>query len=183
MNIQLPTLQTQRLLLRAFEIADAPIVQSYCNDHAIYDMTLNIPHPYLIADAESWISSHEEALQQRRQANFALVVRHTNILVGTVGLTIKPPLNHAEMGYWIGKPHWNNGYASEGAMAVLQFGFEVLLLDRIFACHFAKNMASGRVMQNIGLRYEEFSPKCAQKDGLLIDTYLYGLNKTDYQHQ
>lgn len=75
-------------------------------------------------------------------------------LVGAIGLGLQQDHDRAEMGYWIAVPHWNNGFTTEAARRVIDFGFEALTLERIFAQHFATNPASGRVMMKAGMHYE-----------------------------
>jgi RimJ/RimL family protein N-acetyltransferase len=54
--------------------------------------------------------------------------------------------NNAQFGYWVAEPFWGNGIATEATAAVLQFGFEKLNLNKIYATHFPDNKASGKVM-------------------------------------
>ena len=75
-------------------------------------------------------------------------------MIGAVGLRIEREDQRAELGYWIGRPYWNQGYCTEAARAVLDFGFEQLGLNRIYASHFTRNPASGRVMQKLGMTHE-----------------------------
>jgi [ribosomal protein S5]-alanine N-acetyltransferase len=95
--------------------------------------------------------------------------------VGAVGLRINPEHRHAEIGYWIGRPYWGHGYASEAATVVVGYGFEQLGLNRIFAKHFATNPASGRVMQKIGMRYEGRNRGHILKWGEFLDDEVYGV--------
>lgn len=67
-----------------------------------------------------------------------------------VGVDLRQPHRRAELGYWVGQPFWNRGYATEAARAVIAFGFEVLGLNRIHASHLTRNPASGRVMPSPG---------------------------------
>ena len=149
-----PSLETERLLLRPFTLADAPEVQRLASDKEIAATTLNIPHPYAEGMAEQWIATHQERYDMNELVNFAITRRGDNALLGAIGLVLSLPHKRAEMGYWIGKPYWKHGYATEAAKAVLRYGFEVLKLNRIHASHFAGNPASGRVMQKIGMQHE-----------------------------
>jgi RimJ/RimL family protein N-acetyltransferase len=55
-------------------------------------------------------------------------------------------------------PYWGRGYATEAARAIVDFAFGELGLNRVFAYHFTSNPASGRVLQNIGMRLEGLPP-------------------------
>jgi RimJ/RimL family protein N-acetyltransferase len=179
MNKQ-PTLTTERLLLRPFFPDDAPIVQQLVGDKAIAAMTTAIPHPYEDGMAEKWIGTHPKNFQEGSEAIFAIVRRETDGLVGTIGLTITPEHERAEMGYWIGKPYWGNGYCTEAAQEIVRYGFTVLGLTRIQATHFSINPASGRVMVKAGLTYEGCLRQYVKKWGTFQDLKMYAILKTEY---
>lgn len=149
-----PTLQTERLLLRPFQMSDAKRVQQLAGAFEIADTTGHMPHPYLDGMAEEWISGQADEFRDGDGATFAIVLRETGELIGAIGLTIQAHNHRAEMGYWLGVPYWNHGYMSEAASAVIAFGFEQLHLNRIYASYFPRNPASGRVMQKAGMKYE-----------------------------
>jgi len=76
-------------------------------------------------------------------------------LIGAVGLTgFRTQHAHAELGYWVGKDYWGKGYCTEAVREIVRFGFEQLGLNRVFGRHMARNLASGRVMDKAGLKYE-----------------------------
>ena len=170
-----PTLETERLVLRPFHAADAPEVMRLAGDAAIASTTMNIPHPYDLGMAEAWIGSHQEGFDEGRLVNFAITLREEDRLVGAIGLVVAPAHAHAELGYWIGREHWNRGYATEAAQAVVRHGFEAVDLHRIHARHFARNPASGRVLQKIGMRHEGRQPQHVRKQDGFEDLELYGL--------
>ena len=86
---------------------------------------------------------------------------------------------HAEMGSWIGKPYWNQGYATEAAKAIIKQGFEVMKLNRIHAHHFARNAASGKVLLKIGMKHEGTLRQHVVKWDKFEDIELYGILKVD----
>jgi RimJ/RimL family protein N-acetyltransferase len=149
-----PTLTTERLILRAFTLADAKRVQQLAGAFEIADTTGHMPHPYLEDMAEEWIQSLDDEFKHGDGATFAITLHPSGELMGAIGLTISPHNQRAEMGYWIGMPYWNQGFTTEAARAVLQYAFEQLNLNRVYASHFPRNPASGRVMQKIGMKYE-----------------------------
>ena len=130
--------------------------------------------------AEQWISTHEERYASGEFVNFAIVRRADNILMGSISLRINPPHAHAEMGYWLGIPFWSQGYCTEAARAVVQYGFEILRLHRIYASHMTRNPASGRVMQKIGMTYEGCQRQHIQKWGVFEDLATYGILQSEY---
>ena len=142
-----PIIRTERLLLRPFSMGDAPAVQTLAGDREVASTTLNIPHPYEDGTAEEWIGTHQGTFERGESVVFAIVLRSDDSLVGAIGLEVRRRHARAELGYWIGKPYWNNGYCTEAAQAVVRHGFEDLGLARVFARHMSRNPASGRVMQ------------------------------------
>src|SRR3990172_3467050 len=115
MPAQRPMLETDRLILRPFAASDAPDVMRLAGDFAIADTTLTIPHPYGDGLAEIWIASHQSQFDQGRLINFALTLRESGALVGSMNLVIKAEHLRAELGYWVGKPFWKQGYCTEAA--------------------------------------------------------------------
>jgi [ribosomal protein S5]-alanine N-acetyltransferase len=179
MTDQRPTIATHRLCLRPFVPADAPDVQRLAGDERISATTLNLPHPYPDGLANDWISSHQDNFASRKSLVLAICLRINGQLIGAIGLTIRPELENAELGYWIAAGLWNKGYATEAAYAMAKFGFEQLKLHKIFAHHFKGNDASGRVMQKIGMKEEGFLREHVKHQGRHLDLCRYGLLLTD----
>lgn len=181
--IQQPILETQRLILRPFTLADAPDVQRLAGERDIAAVTQNIPHPYKDGMAEQWIATHSSALQNGTGITFAIVLRENDLLCGAIGLGINKANNNAELGYWIGKPYWGRGYCTDAARSLLQYGFETFELHRIHSGHFSHNPASGRVMQKIGMKYEGCRRQYVFKWGNYVDLELYGILKSEWKQK
>ncbi len=170
------TLRTARLTLRPFTFDDAPALQRLAGAYEVALNTLLIPHPYPDGAAEQWISRHAEDFEQNRNHHFAV---DDGQLVGAMGLVMKGDLI-AEIGYWIGVPFWGRGYATEAASAVLRYGFEECRLHRIFAGHFARNPASGKVLARIGMKHEGTLRHHAWKWGEYLDLEMYGILRDEF---
>lgn len=174
------TITTKRLKLRQFDLSDAIEVQRLAGEFEIADTTLLIPHPYEDGLAEEWIKSHEEKIASGAEFIFAIVRCDRDHLVGSIGLKINTDHENAELGYWIGKPHWNLGFATEAAEAILRFGFGELKLERIHAHYLARNPASGKVMQKLGMQREGRLRNHVRKWGKLEDMEMYGILKSEF---
>ncbi len=170
---------TERLVLRNYTLADAPAIQRLAGSREVAFNTLRIPHPYPEGEAERWIAAHGEGRAEGEYA-FAVTLRDGGDLIGTVGLHVAPEHDHAEIGYWIGVPYWGHGYATEAAEAVVRFGFETLSLNRIFASHFSRNPASGRVLQKIGMQHEGTLRRHFKKWDEYVDLECYAVLRADY---
>src|SRR5258708_34140040 len=106
MSMRQPTLQTSRLTLRPFKMADAPAVQRLLAAREIAEMTANIPHPYEDGMAEEWILSHTLAREDDEGASFAITLRGEESLTptfcGAMGISINAAMPNSGLGYWIG---------------------------------------------------------------------------------
>jgi RimJ/RimL family protein N-acetyltransferase len=140
--------RTDRLLLRPGWIEDAPALARALGDEAIARNTAHIPWPYTVADAEAYL-----AADHRPHAPVCLVFARTAMaprLIGGVGLHADDQ-GH-ELGYWIARPYWGLGFATEAASALLRTARQSLKIGPIHSGHFADNPASGRVLRKLGFR-------------------------------
>ena len=174
-----PTLHTQRLILRPFSLADALAVQQLAGDRAVAASTLSIPHPYPDGLAEAWIRTHPEQFANGKAITLAITLID-NRLCGSIGLELVPEFHLAELGYWIGVPFWGQGYCTEAAQQLIDYGFQELKLNRIQGTHYTDNPASGRVMEKLGMVYEGCRRQHTCKDGVFKDIKLYGLLRQDW---
>lgn len=175
-----PTLKTERLVLRPLVLADAPLIQILAGDKDVASTTRLLPHPYPDGLAEKWIASLPARYQRGDGVSFAITLRE-GALIGSIGLILSLADHHAEMGYWIGKPYWNSGYCTEAAAAVLQFAFDTLDLERVFAKYMGKNPASGRVMAKLGMTQEGILRHHRCKWGQFEDLVVCGILRSEWQ--
>jgi ribosomal-protein-alanine N-acetyltransferase len=176
----MPVLTTERLVLRPFVPEDAPELQRLAGHVEISRNTLTIPHPYPDGAAEQWIAARAGRFETSGDLQFAIVSRDSGVLAGSVGLVVNREHERGEIGYWIGVDFWGRGYAAEAAGAVVDYGFGVAGLNRIFASHFAGNAASGRVLQKAGMRHEGTQRQGFKKWGEYLDAELYAILRSDW---
>jgi hypothetical protein len=120
----IPVLATERLILRAPCFEDARTIAALVNDRRIAENTLRIPHPYGLADAQSFITA---ANASDGEIVF-LIARRGGDVIGGCGIARfgeEPP----EIGYWLGVSFWGQGYATEAVRAVIDHAFGDLGYD------------------------------------------------------
>ena len=178
-----PTLETERLLLRRIELTDAPLVYEYMQDREIAFNTKLIPFPYPDGGAEEWINRTHEAAEQRGDFSLAVTRKADSLFMGACGIHPIPEHQRAEIGYWLGKPHRGQGYTSEAACRLIQFGFEELGLNRIYAGYFIRNPASRRVMEKAGMTYEGTYRQNVLKWGEFVDVGMCSILRSEYEAQ
>jgi [ribosomal protein S5]-alanine N-acetyltransferase len=172
----IPELETERLLLGALRGDDAPELERLCGAREIADTTISIPHPYAMADAERFVAHQPEAWARGDELVLAVRRRQEGRLVGCASLREIDRVHlQAELGYWIGVPHWGQGYATEAAKAIIRCGLETLGLNRICAHHMARNPASGRVLERVGMQKEGVLRQRVRKWGKFEDVVIYAL--------
>jgi len=142
----IPILETERLVLRAPRLADGKAIARLVNDRRIAENTARIPHPYGVADAEQFLAAVN---RQEGEATFAIVLKGE--LIGVCG--IEPREAAAELGYWLGVPYWNRGYATEAVRAVIDHAFGDLEHDALQAGARVSNPASRRVLEKCGFQW------------------------------
>ena len=139
---------TPRLLLRPGWPEDAKAVHAAIADEVIVRNLARAPWPYSRKDAEQFL--HLPILSHSpRWLIFQLGVAQAP-LVGCIGID-RMDDGEIELGYWIARDHWGNGYATEAGKAVLA-NAKSLGYQRIEACHFVDNPASGKVLRKLGFR-------------------------------
>ncbi|MGI9317731.1 MAG: GNAT family N-acetyltransferase [bacterium] len=145
-----PNLESKRLLLRSFKPGDAEPVQVLAGDIRVAKQTMNIPHPYNDGVAEKWISTLESKWKHDERADFAIIIKDTQQLIGSVSF-VEINGDMAELGYWIGYPYWGKGFCSEAAKSLVEFGASNLFLSTIMARHLETNPNSGKVLEKLGM--------------------------------
>ena len=141
--------RTDRLLLRPGWREDAAALFSAIADEGIVRNLASAPWPYTLADAEAFLATEPSPAEPKM-----LIFRRTEgapELIGTIGFGRRPGCE-TELGYWIARPFWGRGYATEAGRAVVRMARDSLRLTRLEAGHFLDNPASGRVLEKLGFR-------------------------------
>jgi RimJ/RimL family protein N-acetyltransferase len=178
--MSLPTLATERLILRPFVLEDAAEVTRLVSDRRIADTTLNIPHPYEQSIAEGWIGTHAEVAERGEGITLAVTERESGGIVGAVGLSITRAHRRGELGYWVAVAQWGRGYATEASRAMLDYAFGPLDLSRVEAHCLTRNDGSWRVMEKLGMQREGRLRAHVVKWEVAEDIWLYGILREEW---
>jgi RimJ/RimL family protein N-acetyltransferase len=176
----IPTLRTERLVLRPFALSDAAEVQRQAGVREVASPTLNIPHPYADGVAEKWIATHPDEWRDKGNLHLAITLADGGTLVGAIGLANNKEHRRAEIGYWIGVEQWGKGYCTEAARAVVRFGFERMGLNSVRGRHMSRNPASGAVMRKCGMTHEGTLRQEAMKWDRFEDMEVYSVLREEY---
>jgi RimJ/RimL family protein N-acetyltransferase len=137
----MPRLETERLVLRPFRSSDAEEFARLSGDWAVASMTSDIPYPFSPVQAMGWLKP------VRGEARFAIELKGR--LIGGVGY-YRRPSGAAELGFWLGRAWWGQGYATEASRAVVRYGLATRRLPGYSSAHFVDNHASARVLHKLG---------------------------------
>lgn len=174
-------LKTERLILNSFKESDAELVAKLAGDKRVVEMTANIPYPYDVSMAISWIADHKKQAEEELNYIFAIRLEETRELVGCINLELNENHNRAVVGYWIGVDYWGKGYCTEALKKVIEFGFEEKKVNKIWAEHKTFNIASAKVMEKAGMKHEGVLRKHYKKsDDEYLDMSIKSVLKEEY---
>ena len=173
-------LETERLILRPFKKSDAPMVCRLRTKEVTYNLLSDTQSE---DEAASWVSRARKSVNEKQCYPMAVTLKEDGRLMGMCGL-FRVSWEHlnAELIYWLGKDFWGNGYMTEAARRMIQFGFEELGLERISVGCFARNKASARIIEKLGFTPEGVARHAYCKDGEFLDELRFGMIRSDYDH-
>ncbi|MEM9243742.1 MAG: GNAT family N-acetyltransferase [Pseudomonadota bacterium] len=179
-------LETQRLILRTFHDHDLDAMARINQDPKVMKYFPSIGNRKQTYDHIKRIRTHQA---RYGYSLYAVELKSTSEMIGFVGLIHRAKKEFGacftpatEIGWRLSSRHWGKGYATEAALAVLDYAFNYLNLDEVVSFTVVNNQASQRVMEKIGL-YRDFQgdfdhPKIA-KDNPLCRHVLYRLSKQE----
>lgn len=176
----LPTLETERLILRKMILNDAEAVFAYASNSEVSRYTLWETHRS-IQDSRAFLEFATQKYENGGEPDWGIVYRGNGCLVGACGL-VNWEAEHAraEVGFVLSREYWGRGLMSEAVRAILRFGFERMNLNRIEARCIAENAASARVMEKAGMVYEGTLRQREYIKGAYRDIKLYAILKKGF---
>ena len=181
----LTKIETERLLLRRPRLSDAAALHAAYGDPEVMKF-IGDGKTMTQAKTKAWI---EKALARWKADGFGhFVIEKDRKVIGRAGFLVWDPDewktgtlaelgDHAaiELGWMLAQEHWGNGYATEAALAILQFGFEPLKLHRIGASVLPDNISSIRVLEKLGFQREGVRRQIYSLRGSFEDLLCYSI--------
>ena len=177
-------LATERLVLREFVEDDWPAVLAYQQNPLYlryYEWTERTPE-----GAREFVRMFLAQQQQAPRIKFQLAatLKSTGQLIGNCGIRLKSAdAREADIGYELDPRYWGQGYATEAARVIVQFGFAQLRLHRIWSWCIAENAGSAHVLEKLGMRQEGHLRENEYLKGRWWDTLLYAILDYEWQAQ
>lgn len=175
------TINTDRLILRKFSIDDVEdMFYNWANDEEVAKYLSWSPHGTIEVTKEvisEWICAYEMSTVY----NWAIELKATGKVIGSICvIEINDKNCRCEVGYCISRAYWNKGIMTESLKAANRFLFSEVGINRIQAKHDTKNIASGKVMEKAGMKYEgTLKQYKIHKDGTFGDLNMYAIVKED----
>ena len=177
-------LTTERLILREFGESDWRAILAYQSNPLYlryYEWTERTPE-----DVQEFVKMFLTQQQEnpRRKFQFAVTLKTTGQLIGNCGVRMKSADAHeGDIGYEFDPQHWGQGYATEAARKIVQFGFTRFQLHRIWSWCVADNVGSARVLEKVGMRQEGRLRENEYFKGRWWDTLIYATLDYEWQVQ
>lgn len=172
------TIKTNRLILRQIKIEDAKAMyNNWANDNDVTKYLSWNPHQSVDDTKKiiiSWIN------QYNNDYYFHWVIEYNNDVIGTISL-FNLVNNSLELGYCISKKYWNRGLTTEAAHAVIDFAFNHIGVNAVYARHVDVNIASGKVMQKNNMKYLSSNSEYISLKNQLVNMKKYVVYKEEFK--
>jgi [ribosomal protein S5]-alanine N-acetyltransferase len=186
----LPVIETERLILRPVEEGDFKAMFEYARDPDVAKFTTWEAHKN-IEDSKTHVRFILKRYKGNKPSNWAVILKPENKdsrpetrdsrLIGTCGFVSEFKANNrAEIGFAIRKDCWNKGYVTEALKKTLEFGFKTIGYNRIEAICDVENIASARVLEKCGMKFEGILRQYIMKRGEFRDVRSYAILAEDY---
>lgn len=169
-------LETDRLIMREWDINDAYDVYEYAKSKKVGPMAGWKPHES-VEETKKIIEMFIE-----ENETWAIYSKELKKVIGSIGMHNTDKENQLELGYVLAEECWGQGLMVEASKAVIKYGFDNLGLDNIYVGHFSYNKQSKRVIEKLGFRYIETKEKSYKiYDGSMVDDVCYLLSKEEFK--
>ena len=173
-------LESDRLILRPLQATDADAITRHVNDWEVVRYTAMIPFPYHRQMAVDFIASQASLPPLTGSFNLAITRKSDGQFMGCIGLIRAAEASDAELGYWLGRDFWGQGYATEAVRLIADFAFNRLGLAQVSASAVPTNAASHQVLEKNGLVVVGVDEIPAPARGHPLQVILRRVDRTDW---
>src|SRR3989339_30610 len=179
-------LETKRLILRTPKMSDWKDILEGIGDIDVSRNLSNVPHPYKKKDAIWWLNKQKKDWSKRNPTSreFVIVLKSENKVIGASGFCrIDKFTGTATSGSWIAKKYWRKGYITEAKLALNDFAFNKLNLQRLESEAFLENAASNGMSKFFGYKFEGTKRRAHRSKATKKwhDNNIYGLLKEEWK--
>jgi 8-oxo-dGTP diphosphatase len=175
-------LRTDRLTIRPLRAEDAAALHRLVNDWDVAKTLARVPFPYPRDLADEWIASTQAQMEEGRAWHLAVTglgAAGEEALLGCVGLTLDGEGRTAELGYWVGRKSWGQGFGPEAAGRVARWALANLDIDKLVASALVENERSQAVLRRIGFRRVGQGERDFLCRGPAMPVVLFEMGRTD----
>jgi len=176
-------LETKRLILRTPKLKDADDIVEGIGEYDVSKMLLVVPYPYKKKDAIEYIKKVSGRLNKKTEYIFYIELKSEKKVIGNISLgKINRLDNTATTGSWINKKYWKRGFVTEAKIAVIDFAFNKLKLEKLRTEVYKDNKASNATQKKLGYKVEGFQLKSRTSlaSKKTHDVIFYGLTKNNW---
>ena len=161
--------------LRPWNENDLDSLVKYANNiHISSRLTNKFPHPYTTEHAKWFI-----AFANSDETKYVMAIDINGEACGGIGIHPQEDIycKNAELGYWLGEPYWGRGIITSAILQMIEHGFNLFDINRIYARPFGSNLASQKVLEKTGFTLEAKLEKTLFKNGVYEDELIYAIRK------
>lgn len=179
--VNIPRIETERLVLRKIKISDLDSVYKYASDPMVPKYLLWSPHSSIYF-TKAYLREVQKHYKKQNFFDWGVTLKGENKIIGTCGFSsFNIQHNTGELGYVLGSEYWGRGIAAEAASAVIDFGFKVLNLHRIEANLMIENTQSKRVLEKCGMKFEGIKRGGVFAKGGYRDLCIFSIVREEYE--
>lgn len=173
-------IETDRLVLRRFRLEDAEdMYANWASDPEVTKFLTWPPHSSVDVTKSllaTWISRYEDG----GYFNWVMEYKETGKVIGNISvIKLDERIDAADMGYCMSRAYWGQGLMPEALIAVMDYLFDVVGLNRVAACHDANNPKSGRVMEKAGMKQEGILRDAGKNNLGICDKVWHSMIRSD----
>ena len=178
-------LKGKRIYLKIPTMKDVDGIVKHINDKQVSRFLETVPYPYKQKDAKIFIKERaNKHLKEKKGYFFSIFLKDNDEIIGGMCLSdISKQHKNAQIGYWIGRKFWRQGYGIEALQLILRFGFKRLKLNKIYVRVHHPNKASAGLLKKAGFREEGLFKKHVRKGKTWFDEIRFGMLREEYERK